>query len=1197
MSFKSFKSLEPTQKHFKMYKDGKRWVMAGIFAAAVGLGGLMPMNVSADVTTPVDSTSASATVTTNQTTPVVNSASDLSAAATPVASSASTSTTTDSSAIASDQSISSINNQTSQSVATSAVTSSSDDIKSSESTQSLMQQPDSASQSVESAVDLGVVNGDDESAMAQVTATAKSLSATQVPVSYAAVLPTVASSNVASSVAPAKSATSNVASDTQVSQDNVASHFTMVTSGATTSQAVATTLTPAMASSLATMASLAADSAKTVAGYNSVASATYASLTATASYYASIAATNKSRTIYTLTTNKGQQGALTFNKQVDMKANWTLNVELDLANLQDMNHVFGDFLGLTLLPVDPKQVATVGSNGGGLGIDGVTGAFAWGLDLNPNNGDGITHLAKTIVQAGFRLTAPATGTVIKAGTQLQSGFTAPDGTVYAANDVVKTDISYAAGAFLPANINLDGTVMTNTQAITDLVAQLGGHTLGYTSYGNAIWTQYVGYHVGSGSDFMNHSVTTKTGMTADNFATDVQTASSNDLGTAVTPNIVVPVTISYVANGDGTGVLTVQAVDGSYKQSMVVGAKNVATMALAIKAITGDSSSQMGVTLVDQGTSPAFTLVNPTVIDKGGDVTTPSTLPASAPSSTASASVSSAVSESSSVVSSLTPSSVSGASVAPVVPPVPSNTPTSSVRQVSEAAKPEQSAEAGSHQVHHQNQTHTQLAKKIVVDQKQPSMIADLVNKVTLLADTTTTVQRMVVRSAAVQKLVAQLDNTTSKSHDVLQSVNKLLSFSLPQNSQVRVIKMDDEAVVIEWATPKKHGTGDAVARQVTTTTPVSMQSLLADGMKWTKANRTDAIVGEMPTLVVAIAQAIGLVALTIVPLSFAGFRLGDMQAPEQLPVADLKSVAMNYAPTADLLARDADVPANWADWGTTYASFLDEEPVDQLVAPAGTVNINEAAYAERYADAIVAVDEAKMLLQEAIDDNTTTRALAEHVQAVSRALAAVVALNEAQRFMVAQQATQDADGRMTYQADDVWSQTLDHEPANMIAAPAGFANIDADDYEEAYIDHVLLLEDAKMALQEAMDDGATIGQVEQAVKHVENALSDIVALNVSQKFQQLQQASTMMNELDGEATMEYNPMTSIVVPDGFTMQNQEQYEMAYIDQVLVVDEAKMDLRELLDDEAEATHAQAAVVEAVDAVARLNAAQIIQPIA
>ena len=1194
MNFKSFKALEPTQKHFKMYKDGKRWVVAGIFAAAVGLGGLMPVNVSADVT-PAEQTSTSATATTNQIAPNVDSASNLTVAATSVASTASTSANENSSAIASDESISSVSDQSSQSMVSSVVTSSSAVASSSVSVQSSSQQSGETSQSVDSTVDLGVVDGDDQSAMAQVTATAQSLSAAHVPVSYAAVLPAATSSDVASSVAPAaKTATSNVASDTQVSQETVGSHFTAVTSGATKSQAVMTTLTPAMASSLAMMASLAADSAKTVAGYNRSASATYASLVATASYYASIAATNKSRSVYTLTTNKGQQGALTFNKQVDMKANWTLNLELDLANLQDMNHVFGDFLGLTLLPVDPKVAATTGNNGGGLGIDGVKGAFAWGLDLNANNGDGITNLANTIAQAGFRLTAPENGTVIKAGTQLKSGFTAPDGTVYAANDVVKNDIAYAAGELLPANINPDGTAMTNTQAITDLVAQLGGHTLGYTSYGNAIWTQYAGYHVGSGLDFINHSVTTKTGMTADSFATDVQTAGSNDLGTAVTPNIVVPVTISYVANGDGTGVLTVQAVDGSYKQSMVVGAKNVATMALAIKAITGESSSQMGVTLVDQGTTPAFTLINPTVVDKGGDVTTPSTLPASAPSSTASSSVSSAVSESSSAASSLATSSVSVASVAPATPV----TPSSSARIDATTPKSEQSSKAESHQTHH-NQTkvaRTQLTEKTVVDRAVPH-VALTNSKATHAA--TTTVQRMVVRSAVLQKLVAQLAHTNnSKQHDVLHAVNKLLAHSLPQGSNVRVAQLDNEAVIIEWATPNKSVNGaQRVARQVTTTTPVSMQSLLADGMKWTKANQTDTIVGEMPTLVVAIAQAIGMVALTIVPLSFAGFRLGDMQAPEQLPVADLKSVAMNYAPTTDLLARDADVPANWADWGTTYASFLDEEPADQLVAPAGTVNVNEAAYAERYADAVIAVDEAKMLLQEAIDDNATTRSLAEHGQAVSRALAAVVALNEAQRFMVAQQATQIADGRVTYQADDVWSQTLDHEPANMIAAPAGFANIDADDYEEAYIDHVLLLEDAKMALQEAMDDGATIGQVEQAVKHVENALSDIVALNVSQKFQQLQQASAPMNEMDGEATMEYNPVMSIVVPDGFTMQNQEQYEMAYIDQILAVDEAKMDLRELLDDEAETTRAQASVVNAVDAVARLNAAQLIQPTA
>ncbi|ALI32861.1 lectin-like domain-containing protein [Weissella cibaria] len=1193
MNFKSFKALEPTQKHFKMYKDGKRWVVAGIFAAAVGMGGLMPVNVSADVT-PAEQTVTSATATTNQTVPIVDSASNLTVAATSVASTASTSATENSSAIASDELSSNVSDQSSQSMVSSVVTSSSAVASSSISVQSSSQESGETSQSADSTVDLGVVDGDDQSAMAQVTATAQSLSAAHIPVSYAAVLPATTSSDVASSVAPAaKTATSNVASDTQVSQETVGSHFTAVTSGATKSQAVMTTLTPAMASSLAMMASLAADSAKTVAGYNRSASATYASLVATASYYASIAATNKSRSVYTLTTNNGQQGALTFNKQVDMKANWTLNLELDLANLQDMNHVFGDFLGLTLLPVDPKVAATTGNNGGGLGIDGVKGAFAWGLDLNANNGDGITNLANTIAQAGFRLTAPENGTVIKAGTQLKSGFTAPDGTVYAANDVVKNDITYAAGALLPANINPDGTAMTNTQAITDLVAQLGGHILGYTSYGNAIWTQYVGYHVGSGSDFMNHSVTTKTGMTADNFATDVQTAGSNDLGTAVTPNIVVPVTISYVANGDGTGVLTVQAVDGSYKQSMVVGAKNVATMALAIKAITGDSSSQMGVTLVDQGTAPAFTLINPTVVDKGGDVTTPSTLPASAPSSTASSSVSSAVSESSSAASSLATSSVSVASVVPATPV----TPSSSARIDATTPKSEQSSKVESHQTH-DNQTkvaRTQLTEKTVVDRTVANVA--LANSA-VTRDATTTVQRMVVRSAVLQKLVAQLAHTTGKQHDVLQAVNQLLARSLPQDSHVRVAQLDDEAVVIEWATPNKSVNGvRRVARHVTTTTPVNMQSLLADGMKWTKANRTDTIVGEMPTLVVAIAQAIGMVALTIVPLSFAGFRLGDMQAPEQLPVADLKSVAMNYAPTADLLAREADVPANWADWGTTYASFLDEEPADQLVAPAGTVNVNEAAYAERYADAVIAVDEAKMLLQEAIDDNATTRSLAEHGQAVSRALAAVVALNEAQRFMVAQQATQIADGRVTYQADDVWSQTLDHEPANMIAAPAGFANIDADDYEEAYIDHVLLLEDAKMALQEAMDDGATIGQVEQAVKHVENALSDIVALNVSQKFQQLQQASATMNEMDGEATVEYNPVMSIVVPDGFTMQNQEQYEMAYIDQILAVDEAKMDLRELLDDEAETTRAQASVVNAVDAVARLNAAQLIQPTA
>lgn len=220
MNFKSFKALEPTQKHFKMYKDGKRWVVAGIFAAAVGLGGLMPVNVSADVT-PAEQTSTSATATTNQIAPNVDSASNLTVAATSVASTASTSANENSSAIASDESISSVSDQSSQSMVSSVVTSSSAVVSSSVSVQSSSQQSAETSQSVDSTVDLGVVDGDDQSAMAQVTATAQSLSAAHVPVSYAAVLPAATSSDVASSVAPAaKTATSNVASDTQVSQEN-----------------------------------------------------------------------------------------------------------------------------------------------------------------------------------------------------------------------------------------------------------------------------------------------------------------------------------------------------------------------------------------------------------------------------------------------------------------------------------------------------------------------------------------------------------------------------------------------------------------------------------------------------------------------------------------------------------------------------------------------------------------------------------------------------------------------------------------------------------------------------------------------------------------------------------------------------------------------------------------------------------------
>ncbi|QYU57948.1 hypothetical protein K1728_00585 [Weissella confusa] len=114
------------------------------------------------------------------------------------------------------------------------------------------------------------------------------------------------------------------------------------------------------------------------------------------------------------------QGAIAFNKQLDMTAKWTLTFNLNLTKFNSGGgpawgdpKPAGDFLGLILAPVSPTALGTSGGGGGELGIGGGSGvgianAVEWGIDFYPNEGD------PTIVEpsSGNTLTSGDDGTQV-----------------------------------------------------------------------------------------------------------------------------------------------------------------------------------------------------------------------------------------------------------------------------------------------------------------------------------------------------------------------------------------------------------------------------------------------------------------------------------------------------------------------------------------------------------------------------------------------------------------------------------------------------------------------------------------------------------------------------------------------------------------------------------------------------------------
>lgn len=270
----------------------------------------------------------------------------------------------------------------------------------------------------------------------------------------------------------------------------------------------------------------------------------------------------QSATFTTLTAGNGSdQGAIAFNKQLDMTASWTLKFNMNLtkyntggAMLGGSSNGAGDFLGLVLAPIAPNKLGTSGAGGGALGIGtdanaaGIPNAVQWGIDFYQNDGD------------ATNLVNPTDGTLISSGS---------DG-----NQVAGFRTTDSAGKL--------NTVSGST---------------GFTAFTKSNGESIMGFD-----------------------STYSPSATDSKWQGAFNPNYEAPMTATYTyANGVGT--LTIKADDGSYtasKQITITDGVN-STMSVGFKASDGTKYSQKGVTIreFDLTLPTADTKVN--YIDKEGN--------------------------------------------------------------------------------------------------------------------------------------------------------------------------------------------------------------------------------------------------------------------------------------------------------------------------------------------------------------------------------------------------------------------------------------------------------------------------------------------------------------------------------------------------------------------------------------------------
>ncbi|OJF04436.1 hypothetical protein BKY29_00345 [Weissella confusa] len=255
----------------------------------------------------------------------------------------------------------------------------------------------------------------------------------------------------------------------------------------------------------------------------------------------------QSATFTTLTSGNGNdQGAIAFNKQLDMTASWTLKFNLNLTKyntggtaLGGSANGAGDFLGLVLAPISPDQLGNNGGGGGALGIGlgkdgngntvaGIKNAVQWGIDFYQNTEAGDPTNLVNLTDGGL----------------VGSG---SDG-----NQVAGFRTTDSSG-----NLN-----------------KVNGST-GFTAFTKSDGETIMGFN-----------------STYSPSATDSKWQGQSN------PNYEAPMTATYTyANGVGT--LTIKADDGSYtatKQITITDGVN-STMSVGFKAADGGQYSQKGVTI------------------------------------------------------------------------------------------------------------------------------------------------------------------------------------------------------------------------------------------------------------------------------------------------------------------------------------------------------------------------------------------------------------------------------------------------------------------------------------------------------------------------------------------------------------------------------------------------------------------------
>lgn len=281
-------------------------------------------------------------------------------------------------------------------------------------------------------------------------------------------------------------------------------------------------------------------------------------------------------TFTTLTNKSGNdQGAIAFNKQLDMTSSWTLKFNLNLTKYNsggttglvtgNPSNSAGDFLGLVLAPIAPEKLGTTGStNGGQLGIGGddkgagIPNAVEWGIDFNQN-------------------------TEYKDPTNLENP---TDGT---------------GGSLLGSN-GKDGNQVAGFR-YTDSSGKLNAvsGSTGFTAFDKTNGQAIMGFSGDGPSD-----------------VTDSDWAGDSN------PNLEAPMTATYTyANGVGTLTITADNGTGTSKysatQQITITEGVNSTMSVGFKAADGEKYSQKGVTIKE------FTLTLPTAdttvnyVDKEGN--------------------------------------------------------------------------------------------------------------------------------------------------------------------------------------------------------------------------------------------------------------------------------------------------------------------------------------------------------------------------------------------------------------------------------------------------------------------------------------------------------------------------------------------------------------------------------------------------